>query len=104
MKLWRWMWAGWAALLLGGALRAGESDFNTGSPFGRIGDREVNRLMARAQKDGVDLAGDLRRGYEADDAALGRLAFAPLRGLAPGSAPLVPGRWLFRSTDGHHRG
>ena len=73
MKFWRWMWAGWAALLLGAALQVGAVDCNTGTPFGPIGEREINGLMARAQKDGVDLAGDLRRGYEADDAALGRV-------------------------------
>ncbi len=73
MKTWRWLWLAWLAGGVLGAAWAGEGNFNTGAPFGRIGEREVNGLMARASKDGLDLAAEMRRAYDNDDAALARV-------------------------------
>jgi len=47
--------------------------YNTGMPFGLIGERELDRLQAFAQSAKVDLMADVRTAYQGDEAALARV-------------------------------
>jgi hypothetical protein len=49
------------------------SGYNTGQPFGEVGDAEMNQLQAYGKSQGVDLIGDMKRAYQKDDAALARV-------------------------------
>ena len=56
-----------------GAIHAQPTGFNTGMPFGLIGPKELDHLEAYAKKEGVDLMGDMKRAYQKDEEALGRV-------------------------------
>jgi hypothetical protein len=56
-----------------GAIHAQPTGFNTGMPFGLIGPKELDHLEAYAKKEGVDLMGDMKRAYQKDKVALGRV-------------------------------
>lgn len=47
--------------------------YNTGMPFGLIGERELKRLQAFTQRSHVDLLGDIRAACEGDEVALARV-------------------------------
>jgi hypothetical protein len=62
-----------AFVFVGCEMRAQETGFNTGMPFGLIGPKEIDRLEAYAKKEGVDLIGDAKRASEKDEEALARV-------------------------------
>ncbi len=47
--------------------------YNTGMPFGLIGERELDRLQTFAQRAKMDLLGDIRAACEGDEVALARV-------------------------------
>jgi hypothetical protein len=83
----------------GCAVSAQETGFNTGMPFGLIGQKEIARLEVYAKKEGVDLMGDAKRAYEKDDEALFRvftfsLKFTALDGNARAYGQIVYSSFL----------
>lgn len=55
------------------ATHAQPTGYNTGMPFGLMGPKEIDHLDAYAKKEGVDLMGDMKRAYQKDEEALGRV-------------------------------
>jgi hypothetical protein len=57
-------------ILVSCTIQAQEAGYNTGMPFGLIGQKELDRLKAYAKNEGVDLMGDAKRASENNEAAL----------------------------------
>lgn len=54
-------------------LWAGSDDFNTGMPFGPVGDRDIERLAQFSRSKGVDVVAEMQKAYSKDEAALARV-------------------------------
>lgn len=59
--------------LLTGAVSAQSYLYKRGTPYGQIAAVDISRLEAFAKNEGVELMADMRRAYQKDQAALGRL-------------------------------
>lgn len=68
-----------ALVSLGRTALAQDTGFDTGMPFGLIGQSEIDRLEDFAKKEGADLMGDIKRAYEKDDEALSRVFLFSLK-------------------------
>lgn len=54
-------------------LWAGSEDFNTGMPFGRIEDREIEQLARFSKSKGIDVIAEIQKAYSRDEAALAKV-------------------------------